>query len=96
MSKYKNISNHRIVVTDFSKVITVKPNEIVDLSVNPYPNFLIEVFDKEEKDIEKNEEVDFTSDLPEDLIVLLSDSIVEDLKKEQAPKPQKRKRRNNN
>ena len=96
MSKYKNISIHRIVVTESSKIITVKPNEIVDLSVNPYPDFLVEVFDKEEKDIEENEEVNFTSDLPEDLIVLLSDSIVEDLKKEQAPKPKKRKRRTSN
>ena len=96
MSKYKNISSHRIVVTDLSKVITVKPNEIVDLTVNPYPNFLVEVVDVEEKDVEENEEVDFTSDLPEDLIVLLSDSIVEDLKKEQAPKPKRRKRRTSN
>lgn len=98
MSKYKNISKYRLMVYQNGKTHNVMPDQEIDVDVNPYPGLLVQVgleLIEEKPATEDIAEEKIPEEIPEDLIVIVSDAIVEDLKQQNNKKP-RRKRRNQN
>jgi len=100
MAKYKNVSNISIMVYDNESMQKVMPNEVIELPflTEGLSKVLTEVIDKNHTQEEVNEWKDLeesqASDLPEDMLVVIEDSIVEELKKESNKTPRKKGKRN--
>ena len=100
MAKYKNVSNISIMVYGNGSMQRVMPNEVIELPflTEGLSKVLTEVIDKNHTQEEVNEWKDLeesqASDLPEDMLVVIEDSIVEELKKESNKTPRKKGKRN--
>jgi hypothetical protein len=97
MNTYKNITKTKVVITKNRQTVFVNPGEIVDLESCPpgYESVLVEqtpVKAKPKVDISDIEEHQ-SSDLPEDFVILIDDSVVEDIRKEQTKTLAKKTRR---
>lgn len=77
-------------------LISISPGEIIDLKFVPdqSSNILVEVIDQPIKSLVDEIKEDQSSDLPEDYIVVVSDSIVEELEKEKSASKKSRSRKN--
>lgn len=95
MAKYKNISDSKVVIFTNNKVVSILPGDVIDLPFisEDYSKFLVEVIQETKKldDLHKEIKDSQASDLPEDCVVIVSDSIVEELKKEKALSTKKHK-----
>lgn len=97
MAKYKNVSNISIMVYGNGSMQRVMPNEVIELPflTEGLSKVLTEVIDKNHTQEEVNEWKDLeesqASDLPEDMLVVIEDSIVEELKKESNKTPRKKR-----
>lgn len=72
------------------KMHSIMPNQEVDVDINPYPGLLVQVDVKpiEEDPVEEK----LPEEIPEDLIVIVSDAIVEELKQEHNKKSRRKRR----
>ena len=96
MAKYKNISNLKVMLKYGADLISISPGEIKELTFVPEQtsNILVEVMDQPKKKYVDEIKQDQSSDLPEDYVVVVSDSIVEELEKEKSAPRKSRSRKN--
>jgi len=94
MAKYINNSKFRIVVNNGPEIINFNPGDTLEVKdyIPTLQQFLVNDHKLETKlKVEDGKlKLEEEEELPEDLIVLISDSIVEDLRQEQK-KPQTKK-----
>ena len=96
MAKYKNISSLKVILKYGANLISISPGEVKELTFVPEQssNVLVEVMDQPKKSLVDQIKEDQSSDLPEDYVVVVSDSIVEELEKEKSALKKCRSRKN--